>query len=82
MKQEKNMGSQKQAKKTIIIQTNTRNNVTGNSVSANTCGNNPIKSVSPSVSPSVTIICNPNNNNNPTSVVTVDIGDAFSPPYM
>lgn len=79
------MGSQKikkQAKKTIIIQTNTNNSTTGNSVSVNTCDNNPIKSVSPSVNPSVTIVCNPNNNNSPTSVMTVDIGDAFSPPYM
>jgi len=82
MKQEKNMGSQKQAKKTIIIQTNTRNNVTGNSVSANTCGNNPIKSVSPSVDPSVIIIYNPNVNNGLNNVVTVDTMDAFSPPYM
>lgn len=77
-----NQKTKKQEKKTIIIQTNTSNNVTGNSVSVTTCDNNPIKSVSPSVTPSVTIVCNPNVSNNPTSVVTVDIGDAFSPPYM
>ena len=77
-----NQKTKKQEKKTIIIQTNTSNNVTGNSVSANMCDNNPIKSVSQSVNPSVIIMYNPNVNNNPTSVVTVDIGDAFSPPYM
>ena len=77
-----NQNTKKQEKKTIIIQTNTGNNVTSNSVSANMCDNSSIKSVSQSVTPSVTIVCNPNVSNNATSVVTVDIGDAFSPPYM
>ena len=77
-----NQKTKKQEKKTIIIQTNTGNNVTGNSVSANMCDNSSIKSVSQSVNPSVIIMYNPNVNNGSTSVVTVDARDAFSPPYM